>query len=112
MKAICIEGGHEEELHTENDFCLFRSPRKMAGGQKFVVGKDLFLHKTKAGNDVYYLIKWSVRSRKKEEIIQVTPGMAEKFLTERGIFCNTMSQEDQKAVATMQRYGWGILEEF
>jgi hypothetical protein len=112
VKAIYIEGQHEEILQTENDLCLFRAPRKTADWQKFPSGKDLYMHKAGTGRETYYLLHWSVRPNKKEQIAQVSQGMAEKFLEDRGIFFNSVSKEDEKAVATMKQYGWGILEEF
>ena len=112
MKAIYIEGQHEEILQTENDLCLFRAPKKMADGQKFPSGKDLFMHKARTGRETYYLLHWSIRPNKTEQIAQLSKGMAEKFLEDRGIFFNSVSKEDEKAVATMKQYGWGILEEF
>lgn len=112
MKALFIEGKREEVVHTEDDLCLFRAPRKGDGGFKYPSGEDLFVHKTQSGKEVYYLLDWSLRPKKREEIIQISPGMAERFLGKRGIFCNSTSKEDQKAIETMQQYGWGILEEF
>ena len=112
MKAVYIENNHEEKLHTEDDLCLFRAPRRMPEGHKCPTGKDLFVHKTRAGKEVFYLINWFMKPSKREEIVQITPRMAERFLEERGIFCNTTSPEDQKASQTMLQYGWGMLEEF
>ena len=112
VKAMYIEGPHQEFLYTEQDLCLFRAPRKMATGQKCLSGKDLFLHKTETGHDVYYLLHWSVQPTRREQITQVSHGMAEKFLEERGIFFNSISKEDEKAITTMKRFGWGMLEEF
>ncbi len=112
MKAVYIEGQHEEVLQTEDDLCVFRAPRKMADGQKFLSGKDLFMHKAGTGREVYYLLHWSARPNKNEQITLISHNMAEKFLEERGIFFNTISKEDEKAVATLKQYGWGILEEF
>lgn len=112
MKAVYVENKHEETLDTENDLCLFRAPRKMSTGRKYLKGRDLFLHKLPNGCEIYYLLLWSVRNRQNDEIAQITPAMAKRFLEDRGIICNPRSDQEEKAIVTMQRYGWGILEEF
>jgi len=111
MKALYIESGNDV-IHTEEDLCLFLAPRKMADGRKSITGKDLFVHKTRGDKEAYYVLHWFLKPVKRETIVPVSPVMAEKFLEQRGIFCNSTDKEDLKAVQTMQRYGWGMLEEF
>ncbi len=112
MKALYVEDGHENVIRTEEDLSLYRAPRRMPGGQKFIAGKDLFIHKGRTGKEVYYMLQWFLKPEKREEIVQISPGMAEKFLSQRGIVCNTTGEADQKALGTMQQYGWGMPEEF
>lgn len=100
-------------LDPANDRCLFRAPRDAgASGKKVIRGTDLYVHESTPHNDMYYTLRWVQKPKKKTIIEPISTRMAERFLEMRGLTCAEMNPKDKKAVETLTRYGWGILEEF
>jgi len=113
MKRTYYKEDHKKViLNTAKDTCLFLAPRPtMKAGQCTLPGRDLYVHRT-GNKDIYYFVYWSSLPEKQEQILPVSSLMAERFLAARGLTCITTDPRDLKAVETLQRYGYGILEEF
>lgn len=73
-------------------------------------GKDLYLHQRKKATDTYYFHYWTHSKEEVESIRVISPVMAERFLQQRGIMCRTFRSGN--AAEILQKWGYGILEEF
>ena len=98
-------------LNTDTDICLYSAPRPTAvSSVSYTRGRDLYLHRHKKVNDIYYLYYWTQNHGEVESIRVIPPVMAERFLQQRGLTCRTFRSGD--AAAILKQWGYGILEEF
>ncbi|HQK56415.1 MAG TPA: hypothetical protein PLE70_07720 [Methanolinea sp.] len=103
---------HDESnstLDTTKDTCLFRAERR-PGQAAYTRGKDLYLHSRRGLSPLYYIHRWSLNPGEKERISLISPVMASRFLEERGILCDGLT--DIRGAAILRSWGYGILEEF
>lgn len=96
-------------LDTEKDRCLYCAPRGPPGSA-YSRGKDLYAHKRKGMDSLYYIHHWSVNPGEKDRIVPISPVMAARFLEERGLVCPELGH--QRGAEILRRWGYGILEEF
>ncbi|MEM1950433.1 MAG: hypothetical protein QXI43_00155 [Candidatus Nitrosocaldus sp.] len=60
-KHIIKDNGKKIIIDTNADVCLYWAPRNPPNtGTKYLEGTDLYLHKTKSGAQVFYLVHWSM----------------------------------------------------
>lgn len=60
-KHILRYGDKKIIIDTSSDECLYWAPRNPPNtGTKYTTGTDLYMHKTRSGAQVFYLVHWSM----------------------------------------------------
>jgi hypothetical protein len=111
MKTALYDGSRRVIVNTNRDICLVSEANpspKSADVQ--IYHKDLYLHKGPSDRAQYYFHVHSSGAVAKDQVIPVSPVMAERYLLHRGIICNEFPESEP--VLRLYNWGYGIAEEF
>jgi len=71
-------------VQPRSDKCLFAAPRiSVIRDKKMMDGIDLFYHRSRSGNEYYYLFSWSMNPEIKPKYELISKDQADQFLAEK-----------------------------
>lgn len=103
-KIIVTQDNKRAILDTKTDECIYNAPHNPPNtGTQYTRGADLYVHKSKAGQEFFYLYCWSMWQGDEARIEYLSKDEAMTYLTEHVDSYNGVDEE------VLNRYG--LLEE-
>ncbi len=113
VKQVYYRSDKKVYLDTAKDRCLYRAPRAAKDKAKaYIRGSDVYVHAVNGSTQVFYIHRWSLAKKEAEQIAVVTPRAAERLIESRGYMMHSPDPREERAVETLLRYGYGLIEEF
>lgn len=113
VKQVYYRSDKKVYLDTGKDRCLYRAPRaEKEKAKAFTRGRDVYVHAVNGMAPVFYVHRWSLTHGETDQIVPVTAGSAERLIQSRGFIVHSPDVREEKAIDTLMRYGYGLLEEF
>ncbi len=113
MKQVYYRSDKKVYLDTARDRCLYEAPRaEKEKSRAYTRGRDVYVHAVNGSAPVYYVHRWSLSKKETGRITVVNPRAAERLIESRGFMVHSPDPGEEKAVETLLRYGYGLIEEF
>ena len=111
MRQVEVVGNYRYVLNTKTDECIYLKSRVNPDSRDVWEGTDLYAHKGKNGNIIFYKLHWTRWQGAYDSIDVVTNEEAENFLieaTKHDVWGYPHDKEDEEQLI---KYGFNILEE-
>jgi hypothetical protein len=110
-RQVEVVGNYRYVLNTKTDECIYMKSRVRPSGRDNWEGSDLYAHKGKNGNIIFYRYSWTRWQDGHSYITVLSKNEAEDFLIEATKYDEWGYPHNEEDEEQLKRYDLNIMEE-